>query len=231
MAERLGTATFVVEVPWRLIVPDAPAPPGGWPLVVALHGQGQSAAYFARLAAPMIQDWGAWLFPEGPWSHEIRREAKIRIGHAWYLYDGSDDPFRPTLGRAEAHVLGLIDRLAASEPIDPARVALFGFSQGAYTGYFITLRNTNRFRGMVAYGGGRLKPEFVDDRLPGAPRIPYLLLHGEQDESIPFERTELMRGELADRGFPVELATVPGGHGLGEEGLARAGSWLRDRLL
>jgi phospholipase/carboxylesterase len=208
------------------VLPEGAPPAGGWPLVIALHGWGQSADYFARLCRPMRSDDIAWLFPQGPWSFEMRKEGKIRIGHAWYLYDGTDEPFRSTLGRAEAHLLGVLDDVIAAHPIDRGRVGLFGFSQGAYTGYFVTLRNTDRFVGMAAMGGGRLKPEFVEEEVGGARRIPYLLLHGSNDVSVPLERTNLMKGELERLGFPVELRTFDGGHEMTGEMLEAAREWL-----
>ncbi len=225
-----GKTPFVVEVPWRLVVPDGPAPASGWPLVVCLHGWGQNADYFARLCRPLLFEGASFLFPQGPWSFEQRTLGKIRIGHAWYLYDGTDEPFRSTLGRAEEHLLGLLDQLADNHPIDAARIALLGFSQGAYTGYFITLRNTDRFCAMVAVGGGRLKPEFVDERISDARRIPYLMIHGTEDSSVSLERTELMRVELASCGFPVELHTLSAGHEMTPDILAVAAGWLMREL-
>ena len=231
MAEITGATSFGVEVPFRLVLPDGPAPASGWPLVVCLHGWGQNADYFARLCRPLLFEGAAFLFPEGPWSFEQRTLGKIRIGHAWYLYDGTDEPFRSTLGRAEEHLLGLLDQLADNHPMDAARIALLGFSQGAYTGYFITLRNTDRFCAMVAVGGGRLKPEFVEERISAARRIPYLMIHGEEDSSVPLERTELMKAQLASRGFPVELQTFSAGHEVTPGMLTAAAGWLAGELV
>ncbi|HEX7879482.1 MAG TPA: PHB depolymerase family esterase [Candidatus Eisenbacteria bacterium] len=230
MPEIAGARSFDVRAPWKLVLPEGAAPAGGWPLVACLHGWGQSADYFARLCRPLLFDDAAFLFPQGPWSFEMRKEGKIRIGHAWYLYDGGDEPFRSTLGRAEEHLLGVIDDVASAHPIDRARVALFGFSQGAYTGYFITLRNTDRFVAMAAMGGGRLKPEFVEDELVGAPRIPYLLLHGLDDVSVPLERTSLMKGELERWGFPVELKEFPAAHEMTSDMLDAVREYFRHTL-
>jgi predicted esterase len=230
MREIAGARSFDVAASWKLLLPDGPAPAGGWPLVVGLHGWGQSADYFAWLCRPLVFGGAAFLFPQGPWSFEMRKAGKIRIGHAWYLYDGGDEPFRSTLARAEAHLIGLMDELGASQPIDGTRAALFGFSQGAYTGYFVTLRNTDRFQAMAGLGGGRLKPEFVAKNVESARRIPYLLLHGAQDASVPLERTSLMKAELEAWGFPVFLETFVAGHEMTESMLARAGGFLAAAL-
>lgn len=230
MAEITGARSFDVAAPWKLVLPDGTPPAPGWPLVICLHGWGQSADYFARLCRPLMFESAAFLFPQGTWSFEQRKDGKIRIGHAWYLYDGGDEPFRSTLGRAEAHLFGILDDVIAGHPIDRARVAVFGFSQGAYTGYFLTLRNTDRFIAMAAMGGGRLKPEFVEDKVGGARRIPYLLLHGSNDVSVPLERTNLMKGELERLGFTAELAIFEAGHEMTAEMLGAAREWVRGRL-
>ena len=86
--------------------------------------------------------------------------------------------------------------------------------------------NPDRFVGMAAMGGGRLKPEFVEERVVGARRIPYLLLHGLNDVSVPLERTNLMKGELERLGFPVELATFEAGHEMTAEMLGAAREWF-----
>lgn len=224
-----GSAPFAVDCPWRLFTPPGPAPAGGWPLVLALHGWGMSAASFARRCRPLLFEGAAILFPQGPFAFELRHDGKIRIGHAWYLFDGHDEPFRSTLGQAEAHLLGLVDGVAPGAPIDRSRFFVVGFSQGAYAGFFLALRNRGRCAGMVALGGGRLREDFIAADLAGEPKIPFLLVHGTADASVPIERTILMKEVLERHGFPVELTTLDVGHEVTASMLAVARRWLVER--
>lgn len=219
-----------MEAPWQLFVPPGPSPAGGWPLVVGLHGWGMTGESFARRCRPLLFPGAAFLFPEGPYSFELRHQGKIRIGHAWYLFNGDDEPFRSTLGQTQAHLLDLIDSVAVRAGLDPDHVHLVGFSQGAYAGYFMALGRSRRFAGMVAIGGGRLREEFVTEGLTDGRRIPFLLIHGRNDASVPMERTLLMKELLERHGFPVELRPTDAGHEITPETLTEAREWLAKRL-
>jgi predicted esterase len=225
-----GVRPFVVDASWRLHLPAGAPPASGWPLVVALHGWGMNAEYFNRLCRGLLSPDVAVLFPEAPWAFEMRGGSKIRIGHAWYLFTGEDEPFRSTLARAEAHLVGLLDTVLAAHPLNAARVALFGFSQGAYAGYFAAIRNSRRFAAMAGLGGGRMRPEFLAEFVGGARRIPFLVLHGAEDTSVDPARARDMVTWLGEQGFPAEFRDIPGKHEVTPEGVAMAAAWLRERL-
>ena len=209
-----GTTPFAVDTGWQLFVPPGPPPTGGWPLVVALHGMGMSGRMLALILNDLLEPRAAYLFPDGVYPYEIRKAERIRIGYAWYLYDGTEPLFRRTLEATEAHLLRLMDRVASEAPIDPARIFLLGYSQGAYTGYFVALRNHARFAGLVAIAG-RMKEEFVAEHLAAAAtHLPVLMLHGESDPAVLFERARATHDTLARHGFQVELKSFPKGHEL-----------------
>ena len=43
---------------------------------------------------------------------------------------------------------------------------------------------------------------------------PFLLIHGDADETVPFKNSEVMKTALEQAGVPVDLLRVPGaGHG------------------
>jgi predicted esterase len=234
----IGARPFVVEPGWRLHLPAGPPPASGWPLIVALHGWGMNADYFARLCRGLLSPDVAVLFPEAPWAFEMRGGSKIRIGHAWYLFTGDDEPFRSTLARAEAHLNGVLDDVVAGRgspggtgpPLDPSRIALFGFSQGAYAGYFVAIRNSRRFMAMAGLGGGRMRPEFLAEFTGGARRIPFLVLHGAEDTSVDPTRARDMVTWLGEQGFPAEFREIAGKHEVTPEGVVAAAAWLRAQL-
>lgn len=225
-----GTLDFTIETRWLLFVPGGgPPPERGWPLVVLLHGMGMTADQFSLVLNDLLVPGAAYLFPQGSFPYEIRRESGIRIGYAWYLYDGHEEPFRTTLRQAEGHVLKVIEELGQRIPVDRERVLLLGFSMGAYLGYFIALRNTARFAGMIGIGG-RMKEEFVADNLTTAARIPFLIIHGEKDRSVPLERAELTFEALKRHGFPVEMKTFPVGHEIQAVEIEAMKSWIAARI-
>jgi phospholipase/carboxylesterase len=188
------------------------------------------ARQMALILNELFDPRAAYLFPQGVYPYEIRREGSMRIGYAWYLYDGKDEPFRTTLERSETYLLGLIDRVLASCGGDPGRVFLLGFSQGAYLGHFVAIRNAARFAGLVAIAGGRIKEEFVAESLAGSSRLPVLMLHGEKDEAVPLERARVMQEMLVRHGFPVELKAFDFGHEMRRDEIGAAREWLGTRI-
>jgi carboxymethylenebutenolidase len=113
-----------------------------------------------------------------------------------------------TIWRAVNHV-----RMQAHA--DAQRIALVGFSLGAY----LALANATldrRIRAVVDYFGG-LPPHF---RWLRRPLPPVLILHGEQDRSVPVEEAYKLARHLRALGTPYEMQIYPGaGHGF--DGAAR----------
>jgi acetyl esterase/lipase len=48
--------------------------------------------------------------------------------------------------------------------------------------------------------------------IPSSPPSPFLVVHGTQDETVPYRQAQLLVRALHDRGGHATLRTVPGGH-------------------
>ena len=87
-------------------------------------------------------------------------------------------------------------------PIDPRRVIVMGFSQGAALSYAYSLRHPESLRGVIALAG------FLPTNTPAGTRassqLAYLILHGTHDEAVPIERAREARSVLEGRGASVE---------------------------
>lgn len=189
-----------------------------------------TAELFALLLNRLFDPRAVYLFPEGPYPYEIRKEARIRIGHSWYLYDGQEQLFRETLERTDTYLGALIEETRVHTGCHPDRVFLLGFSMGAYTGYYVALRHPERFAGLVAIGG-RMKEEFVQDMLPvAADSVAVLILHGEEDLAVPIERAHLTHETLRAHGFDVEMQTFARGHELHDDEIRAARAWFDRRF-
>lgn len=220
-----GVERFSHDVAWRL---HLPAGPGPWPVVVALHGMGQSAALFDKVLAPLRRDRFALLIPDGPLPFEIREADGIREGRAWYVYTGDQDAFLRSANVTTSWLLGLVDRLGAEHPVDAGRLALLGYSQGGYLAGMAALRNAGRLAGLVS-ACSRIKSELLD-RVEITARFPVLALHGERDRSLAVDRSRASAQALREHGFDVDFREYPSGHRLTEEQLADASAFL-DRVL
>lgn len=216
-----------VEIPFshscRWWLRAGPAPDA--PLVVLCHGMGEDPATWAerwpQLGALPVH----LVVPSAPYPYEIRRDGEMRIGHAWYLYDGNEEPFRTTLMRSAAWLVSELDALETQRGWRPRERALVGYSQGAYFGFVAALRAQRRFSRLVAVAG-RLKEAFVEEPLARPGPLATLILHGEKDRSVPADTAERSRAALAGAGYAVDLEILPRGHGLHPDRDARAAEWL-----
>jgi dienelactone hydrolase len=95
---------------------------------------------------------------------------------------------------------------ATQQFVDPQRIALVGFSLGAYLAVAVAAEDT-RVKAVVEFFGG--VPERVRiRRLP-----PTLILHGERDNIVPLAEGLRLKQLCEQRGVCVEMETYPGaGH-------------------
>lgn len=147
------------------------APPGAQraPLVITLHGHGQSAKQMEAMTG-----WNAVAAEHGAVvAYPLSRGAHWRIFGA----DSPDVDF----------LLALIDRLASEGLVDPDRVFVNGYSGGAQMSWRFACQMPSR---VVAAG-------FVAGAAPDGCGLghkpPLIMFHGEKDLSLPFRST---RGTL-----------------------------------
>ena len=101
--------------------------------------------------------------------------------------------------------------------VDGERIALLGFSLGAY----LALANSaidHRVKAVVEFFGGMPKEmNFFMKRL-----CPVLILHGETDPTVPVEEAYQLQRLLEKNGIPYEMKIYPGvGHGFDDQAIWR----------
>jgi phospholipase/carboxylesterase len=222
---RIGCTPFVTQPLDFTILPPSGA--GPHPTILALHGMGMRPEPFARWFRGLQDAPCAWLLPEGPYPVESRVGGLRASGFAWYVYDGDTPAFRATLRRSEGRILQLLPERASTWNLDPARVILLGFSQGAYFAGSLGLRHAERFRGIVI-AGGRARPGWADRAAETIPRIPFLFLHGRDDDVVPLDQARASADEIERLGFPVRFHVTEGGHAWNEEMSAALRVWTRE---
>ena len=93
--------------------------------------------------------------------------------------------------------------------VDAERIALLGFSLGAY----LSLANSaidHRVKIVVEFFGGMPK----EMKLFMRRLCPVLILHGEDDATVPVEEAYQLQKLLEKKGIPYEIKIYPGaGHG------------------
>jgi phospholipase/carboxylesterase len=115
----------------------------------------------------------------------------------------------------------VLARIFEQLPIDPARVFVGGFSDGASYALSLGLINGDLFKKILAFSPGFVVGGEVRER-PGV-----FISHGTEDQILPFERCgKRIAGELKRQGFDVTFRDFNGGHeippSIARDGLAWA---------
>jgi phospholipase/carboxylesterase len=185
-----------------LYVPAAYHPDRPAPLLLCLHGAGQTGARAVR--ALRAQADGAGLVLVGP-------DAR---GRTWDVLLGGYGPDVAFIDRALAVAFA---RLA----IDPARLAVEGFSDGASYALSLGLANGDLFTHVLAFSPGFMAPPGQ----VGAPRI--YVSHGTKDPILPIDRcSRRLVPVLRRAGYDVRYHEFDGPHTVPPEVVAEAVGWL-----
>ena len=101
--------------------------------------------------------------------------------------------------------------------VDPERVAVGGFSDGASYALSLGLINGSLFRRIIAFSPGFMKPS----RVEGRPAI--FISHGVQDQVLPIEVcSRRLVPALRKSGYEVDYVEFRGGHTVPEDLARRA---------
>jgi phospholipase/carboxylesterase len=189
-----------------LVKVPATAQSGAVPLLVFLHGAGQDAAEMLEYIGSAAETAGvAILVPNS------------RGGGTW-------DAIRGGFGRDVAYLNRALERVFETVAVDPERVAVGGFSDGATYALSIGLINGDLFRRVAAFSPGFV----VGGPLQGKPR--FFVSHGTADTVLPIDRcSRVIVPELRRHGYDVTFREFEGGHGvpaaIAKEGLG----WVAGR--
>jgi len=197
-------------------------------LVVFLHGYGANGADLFGLAdplAPHLPDT-VFLSPDAP------EPAQGGYGLQWFpipwLDGSSEEAARQGLARAMSDLNGFLDTALAAEGLDESALALVGFSQGAMMAMHVAPRRVRAMAGVVAISGRLLEPENIANITA---RPPVLLIHGDDDQVVPFGNMAHAGEVLTGAGIETFGHVMRGtGHGIAQDGLSVALAFLRDRL-
>jgi len=184
-------------------------------LVIFLHGVGSCGADMIGLGrhwAEALPDTG-FAAPDGPDPFDMYAQAS---GRQWFSVKGvtADNRAQRLVEAREAFDATLHAVMAERGIDDPARVALVGFSQGAIMALDAVVSGRWPVAAVVAYSGRLSSP------LPWMPApTPIRLVHGDQDEVIPFAETLEAAERLTAVGLSADAHILKGlGHSINAPG-------------
>jgi predicted esterase len=186
-----------------LFVPSGYTPAKPLPLVLSLHGASGSAKGAMERA-------------------RAQAEARGFLVLAVDSRDGTWDAIRSEFGPDVAFINRALQYTFDRYAVDPERIAVLGFSDGASYALGLGLPNGDLFRRIIAFSPGMIPSSETPDH--GKP--PVFLSHGTQDPILPIERTSriLVRGLKRD-GYDVTFVEFEGVHTVPPQVLTQAMDW------
>lgn len=172
----------------RLFVPKSLDPSRPAPLILLLHGAGADGAGILGILRAQAEAAGAIVL------------APDSRGSTWDVLRGGYGPDVEFIDQALSQVF---ERFR----IDPDRVMIAGFSDGASYALSLGLTNGDLFGTVIAFSPGFASPaSYV-----GKPRI--FVSHGDGDRVLPIDRcSERIVPRLESQGYAVRYDPFSGGH-------------------
>jgi predicted esterase len=191
-----------------IYIPPTYTPLQASPLLVMMHGAGQSAQEFTRsprLSSYFDKDAIVVIFPDSR-------------GATWDFVYGDYGPDVQFIDRALKYTFSQC-------LIDPRKIALGGFSDGASYALSLGITNANLFSTVLAFSPGFVKPAMKT----GKPRI--FIGHGTQDQILPIDMTSReIVAALKEKNYPVHFETFDGPHTVTPDEMRHAVEWMMGRL-
>ncbi|HEX2173166.1 MAG TPA: alpha/beta hydrolase [Dehalococcoidia bacterium] len=184
-----------------LVVPKSYDPAVPTPLMIALHGAGSGAERILNRLGETARAYGAIIV--APDSRDV----------TWDILRGGYGPDIAFLDR-------VLNRIFDRFHVDPAHLAVEGFSDGASYGLSIGIANGDLFSHIISNSPGFVAPPGQ----AGSPKI--YISHGTEDAVLPIDMCSRLFVQLLERvGYDLTYREFQGPHTLPPEVLVEMLAW------
>lgn len=192
-------------------------------LIVFLHGYGSNGEDLISLAP-----YFAAALPDAEFlSPNAIAAGDYGMGYQWFsLLERTPAKYVVGILDAGPKLQDYLTEQLNARGLSEADLALVGFSQGAMMALHVAARRDKPCAGVVAFSGALIGAELLAEDARVTP--PVLIVHGEQDDVVPFASLAAAEDALRAHGFPVTSLARPGlAHGIDDQGLSEAVSFLK----
>lgn len=196
------------------------------PAVAVLHGRGADEEDLLPVARRL---------PDELHVVSLRAPDRLQGGYTWYDLDVPDgdlhrsQPEPEGFARSRELVRESIDAAVDAYGLDPDRIGLLGFSQGAIASLALLLEDPDRYAWAVALHG-YLAASHAGLAPDGVVGKPVFVGAGSADRIIPESRAAAAADRFREIGADVRSETYPVGHGVGEGELADVVAFVSERV-
>lgn len=175
--------------PYRIFVPASYDRSKPYPLIIALHGMGgDENSYFD-------------FYNNGAFKVEAERRGYI------VACPKGREPASMYIGTAEQDVMDVIAEVRRAYNIDADRIYATGHSMGGFGSWSLAINHPEMFAAIapVAGGGSPLAMKKIA-------HVPQLVVHGDDDKTVPVERSRVMVNAAKNLGTEIKYIEIPGGN-------------------
>lgn len=181
-------------------------------VVVLLHGFGADAGDLAPLADVMDPEnlW-TFYFPEAPLEVPI---GPGFTGRGWFPISLRELEAGVDFTKIRPPGLDLSRKLVSELifNINPTKLILGGFSQGAMVAVDLALHQPEDVHGLFIYSGVLLDQDNWSKKAHGLKGKKFIQSHGQRDQVIPFAGAQKLYDVLKAGGAEGPMMAFPGGH-------------------
>lgn len=187
-------------IPYALFIPDSYNESDQAPLIVSLHGLGRSHDWLMGYHGLLEEAEAGGFIVVTPLGY-IRR--------GWYGSRPTDDPLDSQYSERDVmEVLGLVRE---EFNIDSNRIYLWGHSMGGAGTYHIASRHPELFAGLGVAAPATPEPTTATEVLEKIRHLPILVLHGDNDQTVPVELTRNWVETMKELGMQHVYIEISGG--------------------
>ena len=197
-------------------------------IVFLLHGYGADGADLIDLSSPfsMVLPYAKFISPDAPFDCKMSP-----TGKEWFPIE----EIPKGAINASNELLNLIKNECNKENLKFENVLLIGFSQGAMMSIQSLLLSDYNFLGIIGYSGGtsleniNASRHLIDKNTHKNSSTPVLLVHGEEDDIVPFSSLDNAKKLLTEVGFDVKTVNRPGlAHGIDPDGISAGMEFVKN---
>lgn len=176
-----------LELNYLLYLPEDYDDNKKWPLILFLHGAGESGSdleIVKRNGIPKLAGMGKGF-------NFIAVSPQCPEGSSWDSHFDALDL--------------LLDEIQSDFSIDESRIYVTGLSMGGYGAWDLAIMFPDRFAAIIPICGGSTYPELIG-RLKD---LPIWAFHGAKDDIVPVEETKILVDILKEYGSSIKYTEYP----------------------
>ena len=190
------------EMPYALFLPSGYAAAREWPLIVALHGLGRPYDFAERYGYIVVSPLG--YHPRG-WYGSRGYGNPAGGGRG-----GAQSTLPENLGKlSEQDVMNVLEIARDAHNVDESRIYLWGHSMGGAGTYHLAALYPDIWAGLAVAAPAPRRDAI--DQISSFSEIPVLVLHGDQDSTVPVEGSRTWVARMRELGMQHVYIEVPGG--------------------